>query len=514
MAAFARRLCPALALALGLPLAGQAQESTPPTLALAIGTVHPVSGPAYQDGILLIGGGRILAAGPRASVPVPPGIEMLSFPTGHAYPGLIDAASHAYLSGVIADTDAGTEVLGALDPFARGADAVAAGITTAQVSPVSTGAWRGIGALVRPRAEGFAPFGADARGAADLDLVAAAGTHPLARAKGLADLGRPFEEVEGYRKQHDKYKDALAKYEKDFKAYLAALEKKNPNRAANGQDADPQAANPQQRRGGGAPGSEGGSGRRGGGEGRPRGEGEGTGRPRGGDTPPGEGAPRTRPEGAPASGGATAGSGAGGGGTAGAAEPKKPTFPKPPSVDTAKEALEQIVKGDLRLRITAQREDEIRAALALIDEQHIRHVALLGGAQAGGLAEELARRGIGVVLTPTGAALDVDGEPVPDTLAADLHRAGVPVVIGSGDVERSRFLPLLAALCAGGGLPEDAAVRAITLTAAEVLGIADRTGSLDVGKRADILVTSAPLLSSEARVLRVLADGETVSQGR
>lgn len=508
MAAFACRLCPALALALGLPLAGQAQDSTPPTLALAVGTVHPVSGPAYQDGILLIGGGRILAAGPRASVPVPAGIEVLSFPTGHAYPGLIDAASHAYLTGVIAETDAGTEVLDALDPFARGGDAVAAGITTAQVSPVSTGAWRGIGTLVRPRAEGFVPFGADVRGAAHLDLVAAAGTHPLARAKGLADLGRPFEEVEAYRKQHDKYKDALAKYEKDFKAYLTALEKKNPARGANGPDAQPQGTSPQQRRGGGAPGTEGGSGRRGGGEGRPRGEGDGGGRPRGGETPPGDGAPRTRPEGAPA--GSEAGSAAGGG----AAMPTRPTFPKAPAVDPAKEALEKIVNGALRLRITAQREDEIRAAIALVDEQHLRHVALLGGAQAGSLAEELARRGIGVVLTPTGAALDVDGEPVPDSLAADLHRAGVPVVIASGDVERSRFLPLLAALCAGGGLPEDAAVAAITLTAAKVLGIADRTGSLDVGKRADILVTSAPLLSSEARVLRVLADGETVSQGR
>ena len=176
--------------------------------------------------------------------------------------------------------------------------------------------------------------------------------------------------------------------------------------------------------------------------------------------------------------------------------------------------MKTLLKTLTQISAPSGREDEIRAALALVDEQHIRQVALLGGAQAGGLAAELAQRGISVVLTPTGAALDVDGEPVPDSLAADLHRAGVPVVIASGDVERSRFLPLLAALCAGGGLPEDAAVRAITLTAAEVLGIADRTGSLDVGKRADILVTSAPLLSSEARVLRVLADGETVSQGR
>ncbi len=503
MAASARRLCSALALALGLPLAGQAQGPTSPspspaaspapsaTLALAVGTVHPVSGPAYQDGILLLGGGRILAAGKRGEVAVPAGIEVLSYPTGHAYPGLIDAASHAYETGVIAETDAGTEVLGALDPFAIGAPIVDAGVTTAHVSPVSTGQWRGIGALVRPRAHGFVGFGDGARGAVHLDLVASANTHPLARAKGLADLSRPFEEVAAYRKAHDKHKEAAEKYAKDFQAYLDALK----------------------RRGGGAgeaaPAGEG----RPRGEGERRGRGDGAGRPARPPAEGGEGAPPAAPE-QPAPQNPETGGARGGNAGGAPAGPTKPTFPRPPAVDPAKEALEQVNTGALRLRITAQRDDELRAAIALVDEVHVRHVSVLGAAFAGGLAEELASRGISVILTPTGTALDVDGDPVPDTLAADLHRAGVPVVIASGDAGRARFLPLLAALCAGGGMPDDAAVRAITLTAAEVLGIADRTGSLDVGKRADILVASAPLLSSEARVLRVLADGETVSQGR
>ena len=55
---------------------------------------------------------------------------------------------------------------------------------------------------------------------------------------------------------------------------------------------------------------------------------------------------------------------------------------------------------------------------------------------------------------------------------------------------------------------------ATDISASEILGIADQTGSLDAGKRADILITSAPLLASDARVLRVLADGETLYQDR
>jgi imidazolonepropionase-like amidohydrolase len=130
------------------------------------------------------------------------------------------------------------------------------------------------------------------------------------------------------------------------------------------------------------------------------------------------------------------------------------------------------------------------------------------------MAEDLARRGIAVVLTPAGRPEEIDGQRVPATLAADLHRAGVAIAIGSGNADRARFLPLLAAACAGAGLPESAAERAITLTAAELLGIAGETGSLEPGKRADVLITSAPMLRSDARVLCVLADGATVYQGR
>ena len=58
----------------------------------------------------------------------------------------------------------------------------------------------------------------------------------------------------------------------------------------------------------------------------------------------------------------------------------------------------------------------------------------------------------------------------------------------------------------------DVAVRAITLTPAELLGVADRVGSIEPRKLADLVITSAPLGSSDARVLRVLSSGVSLKE--
>jgi imidazolonepropionase-like amidohydrolase len=69
-------------------------------------------------------------------------------------------------------------------------------------------------------------------------------------------------------------------------------------------------------------------------------------------------------------------------------------------------------------------------------------------------------------------------------------------------------------LAVKGDLPRDLALRAITLSAAEVLGVEDRTGSLQPGKDADIVIFDGEPLHYRTRVERVLIDGETVFQRR
>jgi len=89
--------------------------------------------------------------------------------------------------------------------------------------------------------------------------------------------------------------------------------------------------------------------------------------------------------------------------------------------------------------------------------------------------------------------------------------AGVKVAIQTDEFSAVRYLALNAALAVSEGMDEDDAFRAITLTPAEILGIDDRVGSLEVGKDADVLILSShPFDVAHCRVERVLIDGETV----
>ncbi|MGK0263897.1 MAG: imidazolonepropionase-like amidohydrolase [Planctomycetota bacterium] len=90
-----------------------------------------------------------------------------------------------------------------------------------------------------------------------------------------------------------------------------------------------------------------------------------------------------------------------------------------------------------------------------------------------------------------------------------LNVAGVPFAIAGGTARLSAMLPMMAAAAIGSGLSEEAALRAITLTPAEILGIAKDTGSLTRNKFADVIVTDGPLFASDSRVLLVLSKGRT-----
>jgi imidazolonepropionase-like amidohydrolase len=110
-----------------------------------------------------------------------------------------------------------------------------------------------------------------------------------------------------------------------------------------------------------------------------------------------------------------------------------------------------------------------------------------------------------------GPGAEEDGPPaeaVPGALAA----ASVPVAIATGadGPLAVRHLPLAAALAAGNGLDREAALRAVTLGAAEAAGFAKRVGSLEPGKDADLLVLDGDPLAAGTRVVAVWIDGVEV----
>jgi imidazolonepropionase-like amidohydrolase len=194
-----------------------------------------------------------------------------------------------------------------------------------------------------------------------------------------------------------------------------------------------------------------------------------------------------------------------------------PTAPFDPNLanreDLLLATLEPVVTGRIPAFFHVRTEREIRTLFLFLDKFPEVRAAVLGGDQAFRVADELARRAIPVVvgsaLTPT---MDRD-DPVTAGWenAAILHAAGVKVTFGTGDVEHVRNLPYHAAKAAAFGLPREVALRAVTLTAAEVLGLGSEMGSIDVGKRADLIVTTGDPLQIVTQVERAFIGGREVS---
>lgn len=160
-----------------------------------------------------------------------------------------------------------------------------------------------------------------------------------------------------------------------------------------------------------------------------------------------------------------------------------------PDFDPKLEALLPVLAGILPAHIHAHRADDIATAVRLAKEFHMKLV-VVHGTEGHLIADFLAAEGIAVF---TGPFLGDRGKPELAGLTlsnpALLHRAGVKIAICTDHPETPvQHLSLCAAMAARAGLPEDAALAAITLSPAEILGIDARIGSLTPGKDADIAV--------------------------
>jgi imidazolonepropionase-like amidohydrolase len=94
--------------------------------------------------------------------------------------------------------------------------------------------------------------------------------------------------------------------------------------------------------------------------------------------------------------------------------------------------------------------------------------------------------------------------------AAALHAAGVPFSIRTTEAHNARNLPYHAATCAAFGLPKEEALKSITIYPAQIFGVADKIGSLEPGKIANVIVTNGDPLEIRTNVLRVFIGGEDI----
>lgn len=190
---------------------------------------------------------------------------------------------------------------------------------------------------------------------------------------------------------------------------------------------------------------------------------------------------------------------------------KEDKKPKPPKYDADKEVMARVANGEIPLVVHANRAGELRELLAATRRFGRLRVVVAGGAESLAVADELAERRIPVIVWPaplgTGRPDELEGLDL--TLAGRLAEEDVPVLLGStGD--HSRDLPLLAALAIGHGLDREEAFAALTHRAARTFDVADRLGSVEVGRRADLLVLDGEPLLPTTRVRHVLVNGRVV----
>jgi imidazolonepropionase-like amidohydrolase len=179
----------------------------------------------------------------------------------------------------------------------------------------------------------------------------------------------------------------------------------------------------------------------------------------------------------------------------------------PAPADLRLEALAPAARGQLPVVIRADAEDEIRGAVAFAAERGLKLV-IAGGLEAWRVTDLLKEKDVAVLVTVDRLPRR-ESDPYDAAYAnpAALAQAGVRFAIVSDDASQVRNLPYEAAMARAFGLPAEVALRAITLSPAEIFGVADRMGSLDPGKDANLFLATGDIMDHRSEVTQVFIDG-------
>jgi imidazolonepropionase-like amidohydrolase len=173
--------------------------------------------------------------------------------------------------------------------------------------------------------------------------------------------------------------------------------------------------------------------------------------------------------------------------------------------------LKSAISGEIPLVISANRVSDMRVALSLQSEFKIKMV-IQGGVEAWRIADELAAAKVAVIVHATDNIPTFDGLAASLENAGNLQRAGVQVLFTGSQFGGARTLPHEAGVAVAYGMDYGAALRALTLGAAEVWGVADTMGSLEKGKMADLVVWSGDPLELSTSVELVFIGGKEMSE--
>ena len=184
--------------------------------------------------------------------------------------------------------------------------------------------------------------------------------------------------------------------------------------------------------------------------------------------------------------------------------------PTPPKRDLKLEALLPYLDGKKTIVLAAEEASDLETAVNLANEFHLKFV-LNRISYSQPVLNYVASLKVPVIVGPIYAT------PKPDerfdavySLPAQLYKRGVKVAFASFDAHNVRNLPYQAGFATAFGLPYDEALKAITLNPAEIWGVADKLGSLDTGKTANVVVANGDPLDFKTDVKQVYIAGQAV----
>ncbi len=175
-------------------------------------------------------------------------------------------------------------------------------------------------------------------------------------------------------------------------------------------------------------------------------------------------------------------------------------------------AITRVINGELKVYIEVNAAKDIQSALEWVEERALKDVVFTGVSEGWRVADEIAAAGIPVI---TGPVLSV---PTRSSDAFDaayknpgiMQQAGVKVALRTNDTENSRNLPYNAGFAATYGMGREEALKAITINPAEIMGIDDEIGSIEVGKKANLFVATGDPFETKTQILDVFIDGYQV----
>ncbi len=388
-----------------------------PVVALVGGTVHPVSRPAIEDGVVVVRDGVISAVGPSGSVEIPAGAERVDVSGRHVYPGMIDPVTGL---GLIEFGQSGNATdlaeTGEYNPHVRAVVAVqhddpalnvarANGITAALTAQIS-GTIQGTAAVIQLDGDSWERLAVEP----DVALMV-----------NFPAPGEPEEPDDEPSLDDDDDVEELVEFFRRAREFAAR--------------------------------------------------------------------PTTRSD---------------------------PTAPFEPNVwggdRPVLEAMVPVMRDSRPVFFRVSTEHQIRTLFLLLDEFPEIRPVIVGAGEAWKVADELVERGISVVITEAYSPTRDRDDSITAAFrnAAVLHARGVRFAFGTASTADVRNLPYHASHSVAFGLPYDAALRAVTLGPAEILGLGDTMGSIDEGKRGDLIVTDGDPLDLLTVVERMFIAGREV----